>query len=488
MTTASAQNSGNARGEREVSPKGPTDPATAPNLLVVHGNGVVRSALKERFEREGCAVMEASTAAQALLTLGPAADIVLVDAQLPYADGPTLLHRIKELAPDSVVVLIAPSPSPNSIIQMTNLGAYGYVHTPINLDDAVVTVMNALEISRLRREVRHRRSSEARQYGFGAIVGGASAMLTLKSTLSHAADDSPSPVLLIGETGTGRGLAGRVIHYNSQRAGEPFVHVSCWPPSEELLGAELFGVENEGVPGGRRRRRGLIERADGGTLVLEDISALPAGLQSKLLRLLDEKRFTRISGGLTDISVDVRVVATATRDLEAAVRAGAFREDLRQRLGLTAICVPPLRERHGDIPLLANHYIDRYNQEFGKHVRGLTAGGIAVLERYRWPGNVRELRNVIERTMLLLDKEWIAADDLPALPSAAAGSLFHLPTIGVNLDELERALVVQALERSHGNQTRAGQLLGMNRDQVRYRIEKFGLANRATDCQSMQAA
>ena len=373
------------------------------------------------------------------------------------------------------------------IVQATKRGADGYLHTPLDIDDAVVTVMNALEITRLRREVRTQRSSEGSHYGLEAIVGACPAMLALKSTLARAADTAAFPLLLMGETGTGKDLVVRVVHYSSERAAGPFVHVSCWTPSEDLLGTELFGLERAGVPDADRQRHGSVERADGGTLVLEDIGDLPAGLQSKLLRLLDDTRFTRI-GGLTNISVDVRVVATVTRDLEADVRAGTFREDLRRRLGLMAISVPPLRERHGDIPLLANYYIDRYNRELGKRVRGLTAEGIAVLEGYGWPGNVRELRNVIERVMLLLDKEWIAADDLAGLAAAAPRSPFRLPAAGVNLEEVERRLVVQALERSHGNQTHAGQLVGINRDQVRYRIEKFGLARLVADRHSAQAA
>ena len=487
MTTARVHSSGNARGEPENSPDGYPGAATAPSLLVVHDDALVRSALKERFAREGCNLLEATTAAQTLMTLGSAVDIVLLDTQLPHADGPILLDRIKELSPDSIVILITPSSSHDNIVQPTKRGAHGYLHAPLDIDNAVVTVMNALEIRRLRREVRTRRLSEGRHYGFEAIVGACPAVLALKSTLACAADTAAFPLLLIGETGAGKDLAARAVHYNSERAGEPFVHVSCWAPSEELLAVEVFGVEQAGAPHAHRRRRGLVERADGGTLMLEHIDDLPAGLQSKLLRFLDEKRFTRI-GGVTNISGDVRVVATATRDLEADVRAGTFREDLRQRLGLVAIGVPPLRERHDDILLLANHYIDCYNREFGKRVRGLTSDGIAVLEHYGWPGNVRELRNVIERTMLLLDKEWIAADDLRALASAAPRSLFRLPEVGVNLHEVERDLLIQALERSHGNQTHAGQLLGINRDQVRYRIEKFGLAKLVSDCHLAQAA
>jgi transcriptional regulator with PAS, ATPase and Fis domain len=210
---------------------------------------------------------------------------------------------------------------------------------------------------------------------------------------------------------------------------------------------------------------------------LDEIGEMTAGLQSKLLRFLEEKTFKRV-GGLSDMRVDVRVIAATNRDLEAEVKAGKFREDLFYRLQVMPIHLPPLRERRGDIPLLAGYFIDRFNREFRKRVRGLSPAATDLLQQYSWPGNVRELRNAIERAMLLIDREWLEPDDFTTLTRTVAPTQFRLPAEGVNLEEVERQLLQQALERAGGNQTQAAQLLGINRDQVRYRIEKFGLANK----------
>jgi two-component system response regulator AtoC len=237
----------------------------------------------------------------------------------------------------------------------------------------------------------------------------------------------------------------------------------------------VLGHERGAFTDARQQKRGLFETADGGTVFLDEIGEITAGLQSKLLRFLEEKTFKRV-GGLADVRVDVRVIAATNRDLEQEVRAGKFREDLFYRLHVMPLTLPPLRERDGDIRLLIEYYVDRFNREFRKKVRGLNDEAIALLEHYRWPGNIRELRNAIERAMLLVDHEWLMPHDFPSLTRhAASTSLFRLPPDGVNLEDVERQLLVQALERCRWNQTHAGQLLRINRDQVRYRIEKFGL-------------
>jgi two-component system, NtrC family, response regulator AtoC len=299
-------------------------------------------------------------------------------------------------------------------------------------------------------------------------------MQKVKSLLVRVAASPASTVLLTGETGTGKDLAAKAIHFNSDRAAKPFVNITCSALPEQLLESELFGHERGAFTDARQQKRGLFETADGGTVFLDEIGEMTQGLQSKLLRFLEEKTFKRV-GGLADIRVDVRVVAATNRNLEDEVSAGKFREDLFYRLQVMPISLPPLRERTGDIPRLIDYYIDRYNREFRKHVRGLTPDAATLLEQYRWPGNIRELRNAIERAMLLIDREWLTAEEFGSLTRAAASCAFRLPPNGVSLEEVEKQLVVQALERCHGNQTHAGQLLGINRDQVRYRIEKFGL-------------
>jgi two-component system, NtrC family, response regulator AtoC len=443
-------------------------------LLIVDDEPLVRWSLRERFANDGYTVIEASTAAGAIEQATNAVDLVLLDYRLPDGDGLTVLRRIKETTPDTLVILMTAFSSVENAVQAIKHGAYHYVNKPFNLDDVAAMVEKALETSRLRREVRTLRTSASREYSFDAIIGDSPAMVRVKNLLMRVASSPASTVLLTGETGTGKDLAAKAIHFNSDRAARPFVNITCSALPEQLLESELFGHERGAFTDARQQKRGLFETADGGTIFLDEIGEMTLALQSKLLRFLEEKTFKRV-GGLTDVKVDVRVVAATNRHLEDEVRAMRFREDLFYRLQVMPIMLPPLRERRADISLLVRYYINRYNSEFRKHVRGVTADAAALLESYRWPGNVRELRNAIERAMLLIDREWLLVDDFQSLTRTAVVTGFRLPPEGVILDEVEKQLLVQALERAHGNQTHAGLMLGINRDQVRYRIEKFGL-------------
>jgi two-component system response regulator AtoC len=443
-------------------------------VLVVDDEQLIRRAISRRLAGDGYETIEAETGRQALERAAGGIDLAILDYRLPDMDGLAILKELKRAHPDVLVILLTAYADVEIAVQAMKLGAYHFANKPFDLDTLSVMVEQALETTRLRREVRQLRANVAEPYSLDRIVGDSPVMREFKTLLERVASSPASTVLFTGESGTGKDLAAKVLHYTSARAGRPFVNITCSALPENLLESELFGHERGAFTDARQQKRGLFEQAEGGTVFLDEIGEMPAALQAKLLRFLEEKTFRRV-GGSSDIRVDVRVVAATNRTLEEEVRAGRFREDLYYRLNVLPLKLPALRDHLADLPSLIHFYTDLFNREFKKSVRGASPAAIATLTQYGWPGNVRELRNAIELAMLLTNGDLLEPADFPIAAASPGPQQFELPPGGLNLEQVERTLVTQALERSGWNQTRAAKLLGLNRDQIHYRIEKFKL-------------
>ena len=459
---------------------------TGARILVVDDEKLLRWAIRDRLADAGHKVVEAGSGAEAMPVLrGGEIDLALFDLQLPDTDGIALLREARAADPGLLCILVTAFASVDSAVQALKLGAYDYLGKPLDMDELVLTVGRALETTRLRREVRALRQPQEAVAGEARVLSRSAAMGDFFRILERVAP-TDATVLLLGESGTGKGLAARMIHAASPRAQAPFLTVTCTAVQETLLESELMGHERGAFTDARDRKRGLFELAEGGTLFLDEIGDVSPAFQAKLLQLIEEKTFRRV-GGTQDLRANVRILVATNRDLDAAVKEGRFREDLYYRLKIIPVLMPPLRERRGDVPILAQHFLEKYAAEFNSPAREFAPEVLEAMEAYRWPGNVRELRNTAERMALLARGRTLRLADLPpeiagpavppdALGDAAPGAVV-LPPGGLDIESVERDLVVQALRRAGGNQTRAGKLLGMNREQIRYRIEKFDLGD-----------
>ena len=446
------------------------------HVLVVDDEKLIRFTLRESLSAEGCIVHEAADVGEARKLLERhRIDCAILDHKLPDGDGFELMAEIKEVAPDIPVILMTAYSTVQKAVEAMRQGAFTYVNKPFEADEMVLNVRTALETTRLRREVHALRRMHAEE-GIGAIIGESEAMRAIKGLMEKLAGSPANTVLLLGDSGTGKGLLARALHDSSERRDKPFLTITCTAIPETLLENELFGHERGAFTDAKTAKPGLFEVADGGTVFLDEIADMPVGLQAKLLTVLEDRTYKRL-GGVSDVSVDIRVVAATNADLEQYVRDGSFRTDLFYRLNTFPIRIPPLRERTTDIPILARHFVVKFNKEFNKQIEDIDASAMDALTRHPWPGNVRELRNAVERAMILGQEPVLTRGDFAfSLESGAhpGDSNFALPPEGINMEELERDLVKQALERSGGNQSAAAQLLGMTRDQIRYRIEKYG--------------
>jgi DNA-binding NtrC family response regulator len=457
-------------------------------ILIVDDEKMIRWTLIEALRSWGYASVEADSVAAAIQAFEaeqPAA--VLLDVNLPDGSGLDVLREVKRRQPDAVVVMMTGNVMVSDTIAALRGGAYDFIGKPIHFEELQVTIRNGIEAQSLRKEVRSIRRERANQFSFDQIIGQSPGMRDMFQLARKVAESEVSSVLLQGESGTGKDLVAKAIHYGSRRADSPFIAINCAAIPATLIESEMFGYEKGAFTDAKGRKEGLFEQAEGGTLFLDEIGELELSVQAKLLRVLEEGSFRRV-GGLKDIPLDVRVIAASNRDLKTESEAGRFRLDLYYRLSVIQIDIPALRERDDDIITLAEHYVAHFNQRLRKRVRGFSPEVAEIFRHYNWPGNVRELRNVIERVMILEDGDLITSNYLPRgigrddleggdkashTPPASQPSNFSLPAEGITLDEVELSLVRQALERSGGNQTRAAELLGISRDQLRYRLKKL---------------
>jgi DNA-binding NtrC family response regulator len=392
--------------------------------------------------------------------------------------------------------MITADPQLDDVKAALKLGAYDFVGKPIDFDELNVTIKNALETTKLRSEVQSLRGEMRRRTGYHEVVGSSPKMTELMSFVRKVASSEATTILIQGESGTGKDLIAKAIHYESSRADRPFVAINCSAIPETLMEAELFGHEKGAFTDAKQMKKGLFEMADGGTLFLDEIGELSPLLQAKLLRVLEDQVIRRV-GGVRDMQVDVRVIAASNRDLEKAVREGHFRQDLYYRLAIIAIFIPALRERKEDILPLVDFFVDRYNRKFKKSVRGVTDETRRRLLAHDWPGNVRELKNSIERAMILEDEPLLRpvylpfsvsesggltafersapGDGVQSLPNGRSLPRLYIPEGGTSLEEVERSMVELAMRNANGNQTHAAKLLDISRDALRYKLKKFGL-------------
>ena len=453
-------------------------------VLVVDDEKSMRDLLAITLEREGYEVTVADGGEAAVEAIRrDTFDAIITDLRMARVDGLQVLRSARASSPETPVIIVTAVGSTETAIEAVKLNAYDYISKPFKLDEITLIVRRAVERKRLLDEIRRLHQELESQHSFANIIGKSAAMTAVFDTIRKVAD-SPSTVMITGESGTGKELVARAIHFNGQRRRKPFVSLNCGAIPEALIESELFGHVRGAFTGAVANKVGLFSAADGGTLFLDEVTEIPHALQVKLLRAIQEREIRRV-GETREIKVDVRLIAASNRDLERAVRDGALREDLFYRLNVIPIYLSPLRERREDIPLLVDHFRQKFSEQLGNEVRRIAPEALAALERYDWPGNIRELENAIERAIVLGTGDTLGVEALPESirRERPPRSLeVDIPEEGLNLegllDDIERRYLQRAMERTNGVQTKAADLLGMTFRQFRYKLQKHNMARR----------
>ncbi len=459
-----------------------------PKILVVDDEAKMRRVLQMFFEEDGSAVDSAENGEEALEKINSSRpDLVICDMRMPKMNGLELLRNIKTASPELPVIIMTAYGEVKTAVEAMKLGAENYVTKPLDMEELRILAVRAIEKRSLIKENIQLRAELDSRFNIGNFVGQSQKIHQVFTLIDQVAATNTT-VLVTGESGTGKELVARAIHSKSPRSLKPFVVVNCAALSEHLLESELFGHVKGAFTGAHSDRQGRFELADGGTLFLDELALMSIPLQGKLLRVLQEKEFEPVGGSRT-IRVDVRIIGATNKHLERLLEEKSFREDLYYRLNVVEIHLPPLRERKEDIPLLLNHCVAKLNRELGKNVMSISSEAIDLLSQYDWPGNVRELENVIERAMVLGNSDTLGIENFPAQITRlrehpdSKQIVFNgvrLPNEGLPLietvEDLEKRLIREALERTGGNKTKAAELLRVTRKIMRYKTEKYGLA------------
>jgi DNA-binding NtrC family response regulator len=452
-------------------------------IVVIDDEVNAATALETLLKEDGYDVSRAHDARTGLQLLEKAApDLVLTDLRMPGMDGLELLAKIKEIRPETMVILMTAYGTVKTAVKAMKLGAEDYLGKPIDVDELEVVLQKALERKGLVEEARSLRERLEHKYRFDNLVGESPEMLSVFKTIRQVAPSSAS-VLLLGESGTGKELFAQALHQNSPRRQKPFVKVACAALPETLLESELFGHEKGSFTGAVYTRAGRFEAADGGTLFLDEIGDISPTVQIKLLRFLEEREFERVGGNRT-FKVDVRIVAATHRDLRKKLEEGTFREDLYYRLNVIEIHIPPLRERPGDIPLLAHHFLRKYAEANGKDIKGIPDEVLALLLSHPWHGNVRELENAMERAVVLTGDSTLTPAHFPTLrraapvegaprPGAGTGASLGVRIPGSTLAELEREAILRTLEAVGGSTSKAAAILDISARKIQYKLKEY---------------
>ena len=448
-----------------------------PRILVVDDEESIRMMLRAVLEEEGYEIIEAADGPEAVKAVEQnPLDLILLDIRMTTMDGIETLTEIRKISPFVPVLMMTAYATVKTAVEALKAGAFEYLAKPLDIEELKILVQKALEYYRLREENLTLKERLGSRFDFSRIIGKGRKMKELFDFLAQVAP-SEATVLILGESGTGKELVANAIHHNSPRTQQPFVKVACAALPETLLESELFGHEKGAFTGAIARREGRFQAAHRGTIFLDEVGEMSLAIQTKLLRVLQEREFEPVGSSRT-AKVDVRVIAATNKDLGKEIREGRFREDLFYRLNVIPIHLPPVRERKEDIPALANHFLSLYREKNKKEIKEISPKALDLLIRHDWPGNIRELENCLERAVIVARGELIAPADLPPaiqnLPAGKEDAEIPFPA-GISLQEAEKALILKTLEDTGGNRSRAAEILGINRRTLQMKLKEYGM-------------